>query len=231
MVKSKAAPSLSPNSWGLNCGLRKAIIKAAKANTHLSHHVILTGKENWLTVIGDGGSPLHLWPVPASYTEGSVSHQVEPQSKQYTRGKWNIMLCNSVTCCTYTYAPMHWNNCQMIALINKPFCLTLLKYCVMSYAYYYCHCWQIRWQPSNILSFDPFQNRSVTIHQSGSICWFHDQLCNIIDATWKYPIQIIIFKIYAFILKFIWHVCVTICIPEHLVPQHSNKASGVAPDI
>ncbi len=84
MVNSKIAPFYHQPPEK-DCGLNKAVIKAAKANTHLSHHVTLTEKGNWPTAIGDGGSPLHLWPVPACYTGGSVSHQGETQSKQYLR--------------------------------------------------------------------------------------------------------------------------------------------------
>lgn len=66
--------------------LKKAVIKAAKVNKHLSLHVTLSRKGKWPAVMGDGGSPLHLWPVPARYTGGSVSQKVEPQSKQYPKG-------------------------------------------------------------------------------------------------------------------------------------------------
>lgn len=64
-------------------------------------------------------------------------------------------------------------------------------------------------------------NRGVMIHWSGSVYSFNDKQSNIIDAKWKHW-YISPSLSYTFILKFPWHVFVTISVQAH-VPRPSDK--------
>lgn len=77
-VKSRTKVFSSPSPFSRAKILNKKKKKNTKGHQSkytLTHHFTITGKGNWPPVMRDGGSPLHLWPVSACYTQGSVSHK------------------------------------------------------------------------------------------------------------------------------------------------------------
>lgn len=73
--RTKVFSSPSPFSRAKILNKKKKNTKGHQSKYTLTHHFTITGKGNWPPEMRDGESPLHLWPVSACYTQGSVSHK------------------------------------------------------------------------------------------------------------------------------------------------------------